>query len=64
MGGLFRRLGTGPRQARLNGALSQRLDDGGPFGRSVPTARTVLGALLAFGAVWIASRRPRDTTAK
>ncbi|MGC9437466.1 DMT family transporter [Streptomyces sp. WG5] len=32
-------------------------------GRS-PSVLTVLGALLTFGAVWIASRRPRDTTAE
>ncbi|MFJ8185828.1 DMT family transporter [Streptomyces sp. NPDC096105] len=45
-------------------ASSIALDFLVPSGGRSPSALTVLGAFLTFGAVWIASRRPRDTTAK
>ncbi|GAA1166052.1 hypothetical protein GCM10009654_23700 [Streptomyces hebeiensis] len=35
-----------------------------PAGGRSPSVLTVLGASLTFGAVWIASRRPRDAAAK
>lgn len=45
-------------------ASSLALDFLVPSGGRSPSVLTVLGALLTFGAVWIASRRPRDTTAQ
>ncbi|MFF4053794.1 DMT family transporter [Streptomyces chartreusis] len=35
-----------------------------PSNGESPSVLTILGALLTFGAVWIASRRPHDTPAK
>ncbi|MEW1996710.1 DMT family transporter [Streptomyces coelicoflavus] len=35
-----------------------------PSGGRSPSVLTILGALLTFAAVWVASRRPRGTTAK
>ncbi|MEU8739059.1 DMT family transporter [Streptomyces halstedii] len=45
-------------------ASSIALDFLVPSEGQLPSALTVLGALLTFAAVWIASRRPRGTTPK
>lgn len=45
-------------------ASSIALDFLAPSGGKSPSALTLLGALLTFVAVWIASRRPRDATGK
>ncbi len=44
---------------QLTGSIA--LDFLAPAGGRSPSALTVLGALLTCAAVWIASRRPRDT---
>jgi transporter family-2 protein len=47
---------------QLTGSIA--LDFLVPSGGRFPSVLTILGALLTFGAVWIASRRPRGTPAK
>ncbi|WP_263972718.1 DMT family transporter [Streptomyces aureocirculatus] len=47
---------------QLTGSIA--LDFLVPSGGRSPSVLTILSALLTFGAVWIASRRPRGTPAK